>query len=161
MICFPRFLLHRVSPEWMHKHRPHAAAFHLGPLGIWYTEDTDPSSLEQEKAEAWWVTISLALSALVAVVLPGWYALFGFVPVGLYPGCYYVKFPGSVHLRRYFEIKSHVIELRDACRFFEPGFYVTRWIERRAVMMWRHKFYDLQLTPDEIEDRLRREYYGG
>ena len=151
MIPFPRFLMHKVQKL----PRKDAAAFHLGPLGIWYTDATKPEMLEQEKAEAWWVTIALALSCVLLWALWGsWWALLAAAPVAIYPGPYFVKYPGSVYLRRHFEIRSHAIEYRACRNGFTSTSEVDNWIRERAWMMSHHEFYDLKWTYAKTHDAL-------
>ena len=156
MIPFPRILMHKVQKL----PRKDAAAFHLGPLGIWYTDKTLPEMLEQEKAEAWWVTIAILLSCAILWALWGsWWALLAATPVLVYPGPYYLKYPGSVHFRRYFEIRSHAIEYRAFVRIMARNQWsttgdLTAWISNRAWMMSRHEFYDLKWTYAETHDAL-------
>ena len=119
MIWLPKFLLHKVSETTLGKNPltgQRRSAFNLGPLGVWYSKHTNLSVLEQEKAEVWWSTISILLSAVsvtLLIIASMWYFIpLGLIPVLLYPACYYIKYPYSVCFRRFFEIRSHAIEIK-------------------------------------------------
>lgn len=163
MIWLPKFLLHEVSESTLGKNPitgQRRNAYNLGPLGVWYSKYTDPSVLEQEKAEVWWSTISILLSAVSVVLLliaSMWYFIpFGLIPLLIYPLCYYIKYPYSVHVRRFFEIRSHAIEIKNWIKnnkFERPeDDIVINWkITRAANGLSNYKFYDLQLPAAEIK----------
>jgi uncharacterized membrane protein YbhN (UPF0104 family) len=168
MIWVPKFLMHKVSLEKLGTNPitgGNRNAYNLGPLGVWYTELTDTSTLEQEKAEVWLATFTILLTLSLFIPLAfnslWWFTPLSIIPVLIYPICYFVKFPYSAIFRRFFEIRTHAIELRHWKSVEQMGeipsdslFDWKVWFEARS--MSRYKFYDLQLSHEDVERRLRK-----
>lgn len=143
------------------------SAFHIGPIGIFKTKDTSDSVLEQEKMESW-IIFCMALPTVASIVYGiwgswSWFMFLSLLPAFIYPLPFFIPYPFSIglKLRRYFEIRTHAREGRYHATFagvsglsYEANY--ERWARSNSRTMERSKFYNLEMTRDEIYRQLMR-----